>query len=52
MPVLCAAKQALFLVAGASKREALGRLMRDADIPAAAVRAQGVSVIADGAAAP
>ena len=52
LPVLSAAKVALFLVAGATKREALGRLMAGADLPAARVQAQRVLILADKAAAP
>ena len=43
---------ALFLVAGASKREALRRLLAGDDIPAARVRAAQVVIVADEAAAP
>ena len=51
LPVLCAAKLAVFLVAGAEKSGPLKLLMEDGDIPAAQVRAQRVVVIADRAAA-
>ena len=51
LPVLSAAKVVMFLVSGESKREALGRLLAGADIPAARVRARQVIVIADEAAA-
>lgn len=51
LPVLSAAKVALFLVEGARKREALRRLLADEAIPAAQVRARRVVVIADKAAA-
>ena len=51
LPVLSAATVALFLVAGASKREALGRLLGDEDVPAAQVRARQVVILADRAAA-
>ncbi len=51
LPVLSAAKVALFLVAGASKREALRRLLRGEEIPAARVRAKQVVIVADEAAA-
>ena len=52
LPVLSSAKVALFLVAGVTKREALGRLMADADLPAARVQAKRVVILADRAAAP
>jgi len=51
LPVLSAARVALFLVAGASKREALARLIEGADIPASRVAAERVIVVADPAAA-
>lgn len=51
LPVLSAAKLAVFLVAGTAKRDALARLLRGDDIPAACVRADRVLVIADEAAA-
>lgn len=51
LPVLSAAKVALFLVAGAGKREALRWLLEDADIPAARVAAARTVVLADRAAA-
>ena len=51
LPVLSAAKVALFLVAGASKREALRRLLGGEEIPAARVRARRVVIVADEAAA-
>jgi 6-phosphogluconolactonase len=47
LPVLSAAKVALFLVSGASKHDALARLMTNDNIPAARVRAGEVVVIAD-----
>ena len=47
LPVLSAAKVALFLVSGASKRAALASLMAGEDIPAARVRADEVVVVAD-----
>ena len=47
-----AARVALFLVSGSTKREATGRLLRGEDIPAAKVEAQEVAIIADEAAAP
>ena len=50
LPVLNAARVALFLIAGASKREALARLLRGDDIPAARVHAQRIVILADGAA--
>jgi len=52
LPVLSAARIALFLVSGSAKREAVGRLLRGEDIPAAKVGAQEVVIIADEAAAP
>lgn len=52
LPVLDAARCALFLVAGAEKREALARLLEGDDIPAARVRAGRVLVLADRDAAP
>ena len=51
LPVLSAAKVALFLVLGAAKREALQRLRDGDDIPAARVRAKRVVIVADEAAA-
>jgi len=50
LPVLSAARLAVFLVAGAGKREALRRMMADEDIPANRVAAERVVVLADGAA--
>lgn len=47
MPVLCAAKLAIFLVAGAGKQKALRQLLHGDDIPASRVRAERVLVIAD-----
>ncbi|MDA1062317.1 MAG: 6-phosphogluconolactonase [Chloroflexi bacterium] len=47
LPVLSAAAEALFLVTGASKREALRELLDGGPIPAARVRAGRVLVIAD-----
>jgi 6-phosphogluconolactonase len=48
LPVLNAARVALFLVAGASKREALRKLLDgDESIPAARVHAERVIVLAD-----
>jgi 6-phosphogluconolactonase len=52
LPVLSAARVALFLVSGASKRQALRRLLAHDDIPAAHVAAKQVVIIADEAAAP
>ncbi len=52
LPVLSAARVALFLVSGASKREALRRLLAHDDIPAARVQARKIVIIADEAAAP
>ena len=52
VPVLSAARVALFLVSGSAKRDAVGRLLRGEDIPAAKVEAQEVVIIADEAAAP
>lgn len=51
LPVLSAARVAIFLVAGASKRDALASLMADGAIPAARVAAARVVVVADTAAA-
>jgi 6-phosphogluconolactonase len=47
LPVLSAARAAVFLVDGESKRDALARLMGDEDIPAARVAARRVLVLAD-----
>ncbi len=52
LPVLSVARVALFLVSGASKREALRRLLAHDDIPAAHVAAKQVVIIADESAAP
>lgn len=53
LPVLSAARLAMFLVSGESKRAALRRLLEgDPDIPAARVTAERVVVVADPAAAP
>jgi 6-phosphogluconolactonase len=52
LPVLSAAKLVVFLVAGVAKRDALTRLLRGDDIPAARVHAERIVVIADAAAAP
>jgi 6-phosphogluconolactonase len=51
LPVLSAARMAMFLVAGEAKRSALRRLLADEDIPAARVAAERVLVFADTAAA-
>ena len=51
-PVLDAAAEALFLVTGAEKREALRRLLEGEPIPAARVRSGRVCVLADREAAP
>jgi 6-phosphogluconolactonase len=51
LPVLSAAKVAMLLVSGESKREPLHQLLKGADIPAARVRARHVFIIADEAAA-
>lgn len=51
LPVLSAARAAVFLVSGQAKREALRQLMAGADIPAARVAAERVVVLADNAAA-
>jgi len=51
LPVLSAARVALFLVAGAGKREALRRLLDHEDIPAARVDAREIVIVADEAAA-
>lgn len=51
LSVLSAARLAMFLVSGASKREALGRLLCGDDSPAARVWGRQVVVIADEAAA-
>ena len=52
LPVLSAAAEALFLVTGDEKREALRRLLDGDDIPAARVRAGRVRILADREAAP
>jgi 6-phosphogluconolactonase len=52
LPVLSAARVAVFLVAGAGKREALRKLVDGADIPAVRVASERVVVLADAAAAP
>lgn len=52
LPVLNAARMALFLVAGEGKRRALTELVAGGDVPAARVEARRVLVLADAAAAP
>lgn len=52
LPVLSAAKVAMFLVTGVRKREALGNLLNGADIPAARVAAERVILVTDTAALP
>ncbi|MCH8815382.1 MAG: 6-phosphogluconolactonase [Chloroflexi bacterium] len=52
LPVLSAARVAMFLVTGAHKRTALRQLLDGGDIPAARVSAERVIVIADRAAVP
>lgn len=47
LPVLSAAHVAIFLVAGAAKREALRQLLAGGKIPAARVQAKRVIIIAD-----
>ena len=47
LPVLSAARVALFLVGGSSKRAALARLLADGDVPAARVEAARIVVLAD-----
>jgi 6-phosphogluconolactonase/glucosamine-6-phosphate isomerase/deaminase len=51
LPVLSAAKAAMFLVSGRSKREPLRQLLAGVDLPAAWARAHHVIIIADEAAA-
>lgn len=51
LPLLSSARVAMFLVAGEGKRDALMRLIRGEDIPAARVDADQVVVLADAAAA-
>jgi len=50
LPVLDAARLAVFLVGGEGKRGPLEQLLRDGDIPAARVHAERVVVLADRAA--
>lgn len=52
LPVLSAARVALFLVSGSAKQESTGRLLRGNDLPAARVEAKEVVIIADEAAPP
>jgi 6-phosphogluconolactonase len=47
LPVLSAAKVAIFLVSDSNKNGALSQLLAGGDIPAARVKAQRVLVIAD-----
>jgi 6-phosphogluconolactonase len=51
LPVLSSARLAMFMVAGAEKRDAVARLVAGEDIPAARVAAERVLVLADLAAA-
>lgn len=51
LPVLSSARVAMFVVTGEDKRDALNRLIRGQDIPAARVAAEQVVVLADRAAA-
>jgi len=51
LPVLSAAKVAVFLVVGGAKRAMLAQLLADGDIPAARVAARRIVIIADNAAA-
>lgn len=51
LPVLSAAKVAIFLVTGEGKREALGQLLAGGDIPAARIASERIVVFADEAAA-
>jgi 6-phosphogluconolactonase len=51
LPLLSTARVVVFLVAGASKRDALGRMMAGEDLPANRVKARRVVVLADPAAA-
>jgi 6-phosphogluconolactonase len=52
LPVLCAARLAVFLVSGAEKRDALRRVLAGENLPAARVTARRVVIVADLAAAP
>ncbi len=51
LPVLSAAKMALFIVSGQDKRQALRDLLEGADIPAARVASRRVVIVADDSAA-
>ncbi len=51
LSVLSSARVAMFLVAGADKREALRHLLRGDDVPAARITARRVVVVADATAA-
>jgi 6-phosphogluconolactonase/glucosamine-6-phosphate isomerase/deaminase len=51
IPVLNAARLAVFLVEGEKKRDPLRQLMGDGEVPAARVNAERVVVLADRAAA-
>ncbi len=51
LPVLSAAKLAVFLVQGERKRDALAKLIAGADIPSGRVRAERTVVLADAGAA-
>jgi 6-phosphogluconolactonase len=50
LPVIDAARQAVFTVTGDAKREAVAQLRAGADLPAARVAAAGVTWLVDGAA--
>jgi 6-phosphogluconolactonase len=52
VPALSAARLGLFLVAGPEKREALRRLAKGEDIPAARLAPERLMIVADRAAAP
>jgi 6-phosphogluconolactonase len=52
LPVLSAAKVAMFLVTGQQKRAAMRQLLSEEDVPAARVEAERVIVLADKAALP
>ena len=51
LPVLSAARVAMFLISGKEKRPMLARLLAGGDIPAARVAAQRIIIVADEAAA-
>jgi 6-phosphogluconolactonase len=51
LPVLCSARVGIFLVSGEGKRDALRKLLADADVPASRIRAGRLLVVADRAAA-